>query len=237
MSSGNLVIDPIFATPVDWCNGATTWPGVTSSPLAGGGVSVTEASEQIIVMAYGTIGLSFYPPVGSGIVVGAGQIAVGNVLAYSADMRPASVFSIGTPYFGLLDYNGTLLASAAPNAAGLCAGTYTVAPGVTSIRPVFYLGNVWLYAAMPNRPAWSTYGAQSPVAVGAQTTYEGYVYQCIVAGTTGTYAPTWPVPANWVPWTGAPIPLTTVTDGTVVWSCVAWNGNTCLLSNPYIAVL
>ncbi|MFZ0059032.1 MAG: hypothetical protein WAL35_03175 [Acidimicrobiales bacterium] len=226
MSTGNLVIDPTFIAPQDWCDGATTWPA---------GVSVEDSS--IFVAAYGAVSLAFYPPASGGeIVVGAGQIAVGNVLAFSGYIFPMSTLLAGHPYFGLLDYNGTLLVDALPNSTGLAAGTYTVAAGVTSIRPVFNFNGCEFAPALPSRLGWS---AGHAYAVGAQIDpANGYVYQCIVAGTSGSSQPTWPTPAGWLPGSPNPIPLTVVADGSsCVWSCVAWQGSTMALSNPYIAVL
>lgn len=145
MSTGNLVIDPTFIAPQDWCDGATTWPA---------GVSVEDSS--IFVAAYGAVSLAFYPPASGGeIVVGAGQIAVGNVLAFSGYIFPMSTLLAGHPYFGLLDYNGTLLVDALPNSTGLAAGTYTVAAGVTSIRPVFNFNGCEFAPALPSRLGWS----------------------------------------------------------------------------------
>jgi hypothetical protein len=234
VSSGNLVIDPTFIAPQDWCNGAASWPS-TFTLATGLGASVSTESEQIFLTAYGTIGLSFNPPTGSEIVVGAGQIKVGDTLAFSAYVGPWSRLIEGSPYFGLLDHNGALLASAGPDNVGVAAGTYTVAAGVVSIRPVFYLVSVSLPTANPGRSAWA---ASHAYAVNAQVDPgNGYLYQCIVAGTSGGTQPTWPTPTGWVPSTGDSIPLTVVTDGGVTWSCVAWQGDTIMLGNPYIAVL
>jgi hypothetical protein len=224
VSTGNLVIDPVFDSPVDWYNGAASWPA-----------GVIAENSEIIVMAYGTVSLSFYPPTGSEIVVGAGQIAVGNVLAYSGYIRPMSTLLAGHPYFGLLDHNGTLLVDALPNSTGLAAGTYTVAGGVTSIRPVFNFNGCQFAPAMPSRASWN---GQYGYAVNAQIDPQnGYIYQAIVGGTSGSSQPTWPTPSGWSPGSSNPIPLTVVADGSVVWSCVAWQGDTMTLGEPYIAVL
>ena len=228
MSSGNLVIDPTFLAPQDWCNGASSWPA---------GVSVE--NSEIVVIAIGALSLQFYPPTGSEIVVGAGQIAAGNTLAFSGYMYPTTALGGGSPYFGLLDHSGTLLASAIPLGPshpnpGLASGTYTVAAGVVSIRPVFSLSGVTFVEADPGRAGWA---ASHPYALNAQVDpSNGYLYQAIVAGTSGGSAPTWPTPSGWSPGSSNPIPLTVVADGSVVWSCVAWQGSIMTLGSPVIEV-
>jgi hypothetical protein len=202
VSSGNLVIDPTFIAPQDWYNGAASWPtGV-----------ITENSE-IVVMAYGALTLQFYPPTGSEIVVGAGQINVGNTLAFSGYMYPTTAVGGGSPYFGLLDHNASLLASAIPlgpshPTPGLASGTYVVAAGVVSIRPVFSLNGVTFVEANPGRSAWA---ASHAYAVGAQVDPGNYLYQATIAGTSGSSAP------SWAPWS-----FSTVADGGVVWTGVSW---------------
>jgi hypothetical protein len=198
MATGNLVIDPTFIAPQDWYNGGPSWPtGV-----------ITENSE-IVVMAYGAMTLQFYPPTGSEIVVGAGQINVGDTLAFSGYMYPETAVGSGSPYFGLLDHNASLLASAIPlgpshPTPGLASGTYVVAAGVVSIRPVFSLNGVTFVEANPGRSAWAAshaYAANAQVDPG-----NGFLYQAIVAGTSGSSQPTWPTPAGLVPTPTQPIP-------------------------------
>jgi hypothetical protein len=225
MSSGNLVIDPTFIAPQDWYNGASSFPSTVTNGYS--------EAPHLFVAAFGALSVQLYPATGGEIVVGAGQIKVGDTLAYSAYMQSPSAVASGTPYFGLLDHNGTLLASAAPNAAGLCAGTYTVAAGVVSIRPIFSLNGVTLTLANPGRSAWA---ASHAYAVNAQVDPgNGWLYQCIVAGTSAGSAPTWPTPGVWL--FGMNVPYLTVTDGGVTWSLVAWQGNAMVLSDPVIEVL
>jgi type IV pilus assembly protein PilY1 len=92
-------------------------------------------------------------------------------------------------------------------------------------------------AAWQANHAYTAGGSAGPYPWPDQIIAGGYLWQCATSGTSGSTQPTWPTPAGWSPGSSKPIPYTVVTDGGVTWSCVAWQGNTMMLSDPYIAVL
>jgi len=65
-----------------------------------------------------------------------------------------------------------------------------------------------VFITSKNAPNWAALTALSLGAIRSPTTGNGYYYEVTTAGTTGATEPTWPTPAG-----------TTVTDGTVVWTC------------------
>jgi hypothetical protein len=65
-----------------------------------------------------------------------------------------------------------------------------------------------VFITSKNAPNWTSLAALSSGAIRSPTTGNGYYYEVTTSGTTGATEPTWPTPAG-----------TTVTDGTVVWTC------------------
>jgi hypothetical protein len=65
-----------------------------------------------------------------------------------------------------------------------------------------------VFITSKNAPNWTSLTALSSGAIRSPTTGNGYYYEVTTAGTTGATEPTWPTPEG-----------TTVTDGTVVWTC------------------
>jgi len=65
-----------------------------------------------------------------------------------------------------------------------------------------------VFITSKNAPNWTALTALSLGAIRSPTTGNGYYYEVTTAGTTSAYEPTWPTPEG-----------TTVTDGTVVWTC------------------
>jgi len=205
----NLVIDPGFTEPADWCSGSTSWPvqaqyGIgTDSKSHIGNVSGTYLYVECDFDS--TSGLRFVAATaseaGGGIAVTAGQVIDFAIFA------SVPTLSAGTPYFGLLDQSGNVVASVNLTATSKLAqfsGRYTVAAGVTAIRPIISLSGC---QASPTLTTTTWKANSAPSTVTPTDAGNGYLYSP-TAGTTSGSPPSWPTQFG-----------QTVVDGTVTWTC------------------